>query len=145
MTFDAWLSDYYHQRKHSATGQSPLERFTSNMACLRAAPVELRDYFRKVARRSVAKDRTLTLGGKLYEAPVALIGKRVEVLYHENDPDRIEIRFAKHSYGYLLPVDIHINCRVKRHDHKTVLEKPEIEKSYRGGRLWHDKGEASHE
>jgi putative transposase len=145
MAFDAWLTDVYHSRKHTATGHSPFERFTSNMACLRAAPVDLRDHFRKAARRTVAKDRTLTLNGKLYEAPVALIGKRVEILYHESDPDRIEILFSKQSYGYLLPMDIHVNCRVKRHNHKTVLETPDVQKPYRGGRLWSGNAEGAHE
>jgi hypothetical protein len=93
----------------------------------------------------VAKDRTLTVGGKLYEAPVALIGKRVEILYHDSEPDRIEIRFGKQSYGYLLPVDIHVNCRVKRYNHKTVLEAADGQKPYRGGKLWSGKKEAAHE
>lgn len=145
LAFDAWLTDIYHARKHTATGQSPFERFTANMACLRAAPPDLRDHFRKVARRTVAKDRTLTVNGKLYESPVALIGKRVEILYHENDPDRIEIRFGKQSYGYLLPVDIHVNCRVKRNNHKTVLSATDGQKPYRGGRLWSGNAEVSHE
>ena len=145
MTFDAWLTDVYHARKHTATGQSPFERFTSNMACLRTAPADLREHFRKTARRTVAKDRTLTLSGKLYEAPVALIGKRVEVLYHEGDPDQIEIRFSKQSYGYILPVDIHVNCRVKRLNHKTVLMAIDAPKPYQGGKLWSGNQEASNE
>jgi len=144
MTFDAWLTDVYHARKHTATGQSPFERFTSNMACLRATPVDLRDHFRKAVRRTVAKDRTLTLSGKLYEAPVALIGKRVEILYHESDPDRVEVRFSKQSYGYLLPVDIHVNCRVKRLNHKTVLTAADVQKPYQGGRLWSGNKEVTH-
>jgi putative transposase len=145
MTFDAWLTDVYHARKHTATGQSPFKRFTSNMACLRAAPVDLRDHFRKAARRTVAKDRTLTLSGKLYEAPVALIGKRVEILYHESDPDRVEVRFGKQSYGYLRPVDLHVNCRVKRLNHKTVLTATDAPKPYQGGKLWSGNKEATHE
>ncbi|MCK5202333.1 MAG: transposase, partial [Desulfobacterales bacterium] len=56
--FDGWLTHLYHQRKHSSTKQSPFERFTANMHCLRAAPDNLHDYFRKVARRKVNKDRT---------------------------------------------------------------------------------------
>lgn len=36
--FDLWLNDIYHQRKHSSTGQSPFERFTAYMECLRSAP-----------------------------------------------------------------------------------------------------------
>ena len=39
--------------------------------------------------RTVAKDRTMALDGRLYEAPVALIGKRVNLLYHEHDPARV--------------------------------------------------------
>lgn len=143
MAFELWLNEVYHVRRHTATGQSPFERFTSHMACLRAAPVDLRDHFRKAARRTVAKDRTLTINGKLYEAPVALIGKRVEVLYHDSDPDRIEIRFGKQTYGYLVPVDIHVNCRVKRLAGNTVLETNDVQKIYKGGRLWSsDKGGA---
>ena len=145
MAFDVWLTDVYHARKHTATGQSPFERFTSHMACLRAAPVDLRDHFRKAARRTVAKDRTLTLSGQLYEAPVALIGKRLEILYHESDPERVEIRFNKQSYGYLLPLDIHVNCRVKRHNHKTVLVAPDAPKPYQGGKLWAGDKEDTHE
>jgi putative transposase len=142
--FDAWLTDVYHARKHSSTGQTPFGRFTANTACLRAAPKDLRDHFRKVARRNVAKDRTLTLDGKLYEAPVALIGKRVEVLYHESDPERIEIRADKQSYGSFMPVDIHVNCRVKRCADKTNLAVAEG-RSYQGGSLWSGRREVPHE
>jgi len=92
----------------------PFQRFTANMECLRPAPDDLRDYFRKVARRKVAKDRSITFEGKLYEAPVSLIGKQVELLYHENDPDYIEIKWNNESYGIVRPVDVHVNCRVKR-------------------------------
>ena len=84
------------------------------MECVRPAPDNLIDYFRKVARRKVAKDRSITFEGKLYEAPVALIGKQIELLYHDNDPDNIEIKWNNESYGIVRPVDVHVNCRVKR-------------------------------
>jgi hypothetical protein len=109
-----WIEEEYHRRRHGSTGQSPFQRFTANMECLRPAPDDLRDYFRKVARRKVAKDRSITFEGKLYEAPVSLIGKQVELLYHENDPDYIEIKWNNESYGIVRPVDVHVNCRVKR-------------------------------
>ena len=44
----------------------------------------------KQARRRVAKDRTVALAGRLYEAPIALIGKQITLLYHAHDPARIE-------------------------------------------------------
>jgi hypothetical protein len=50
----------------------------------------------------------------LYEAPVELIGKRVELLYFEESPEQVEIRCGTTSYGTLRQVDLHVNSRVKR-------------------------------
>ena len=62
---------------------TPFDRFTRNLACIRQAPKNLKDHFRKALYRTVGKDRTITLDGRLYQAPVALIGQRVLVLYHD--------------------------------------------------------------
>jgi len=135
--FSLWLNEIYHQRKHSSTGQTPFARFTSKMECLRPAPDNLKDHFRKAARRKVAKDRTISLGGKIFEAPVALIGKQVTVLYHEEEPDRAEVLYKGQSYGFLVPVNLAVNCRAKRDRNNNVqIESSETRKDYRGGRLW---------
>ena len=84
------------------------------MHCLRAAPDNLQDYFRTTVRRRVNKDRSVVVNRRLYEAPVALIGKRVEILYHEDTPEQVEIRSQGESYGLLRQVDLHVNSRVKR-------------------------------
>ena len=137
---DRYLNDDYHQRKHSATGQTPLARFTSKMHCLRSAPENLKDYFRTVALRKVAKDRTITLDGCIYEAPVALIGKRVELLYHQTDPQIIEIRFKNKSFGMLRPVDLAVNYRVKRDkNNNPQIHDTNPARSYQGGKLWSSK------
>lgn len=133
--FDLWLNALYHQRVHSATGQSPFKRFTSKLECLRAAPADLMDHFRQSARRRVAKDRTVTLNGGLYEAPVALIGRQVELLYHAAEPGRVEIRWAQKSYGILTPVNLYVNCRVKRDKNSNVEMRAGTAK-YQGGRLF---------
>jgi putative transposase len=112
--FDAWLREEYNAKIHSAIGQTPFERFTSRMECIRPAPENLSDHFRQVARRRVAKDRTITLNGRLFEAPVPLIGQRVDLLYHPDRLQKVEIFLSNKSYGYLLPVDLAVNCRVKR-------------------------------
>jgi transposase InsO family protein len=136
-SFDLWLNDIYHQRKHSATAKSPFERFTAHMECIRSAPRELKDYFRKHARRRVAKDRTITLNGKLYEAPVPLIGKQVLLLFHDNQPARVEVLHKQQSYGFLTPLDLHINARVKRDKNRgTDLQMAEKPSPYQGGSLW---------
>jgi putative transposase len=112
--FDMWLRQEYHGSRHSAIAQTPMQRFTSRMECIRPAPDNLSDHFRAVARRRVAKDRTVTLNGRLFEAPVALIGQRVDLLYHPDRPRKVEVMLSGKSYGYLQPVDLAVNCRVKR-------------------------------
>ena len=136
-----WLEGY-HEREHGSTGQSPFKRFTENMECLRSAPQDLPDNFRKLARRRVAKDRTITLHGKLFEAPVCLIGKQVEILYHDHDGDRVEIRYDGSSHGFVRAVGLHVNCTV-RHDRNS---NPQVTTGseparYKGGSLWSTKEE----
>jgi len=133
--FDLWLRQVYHQRVHSGTGKRPLDRFTSRMECLRAAPEDLKDHFRMIARRKVAKDRTLTLDGNLFEAPVKLIGHRVDLLYHKDSPKKVEVRWQQKSYGYLTPVDLNVNCRVKRDKNNQAQISPEKHKPS-GGKIW---------
>jgi len=132
-----WLEDVYHRRVHGSTGQSPFARFTENLHCIRAAPVNLRDYFRHTARRRVGKDRTVVLNGSLYEAPVALIGCQVELFYQPDEKNRVEVRYQTQSYGFLHAVDVHVNCRVKRNrDHQTEIASTNEKRPYRGGTLW---------
>jgi transposase InsO family protein len=130
-----WL-DSYHQRKHSATGCSPWQRFADNMQCLRPAPENLKDHFRIVARRTVAKDRSVTLNGRLFEAPVALIGKRIDLLYHKDHWQRVEARWNNNSYGLLRLVDTAVNCRVKRDRNRNTQIEPTNPSSPKGGQIW---------
>jgi putative transposase len=95
------------------------------------------DYFRKPARRRVAKDRTITLNGKLYEAPVALIGKQAQLLYHENRPEQVEVLYNQKSYGFLTLLDLHVNARVKRDKNSgTEINLSDPSSKYQGGELW---------
>jgi transposase InsO family protein len=134
-TFNQWL-DHYHQRKHSATGMTPFKRFTRNLACIRKAPQDLKDHFRKAVYRTVARDRTITLDGRLFEAPVPLIGKRVLLLYHEHEPGQVEVFWDHRSYGQLVVVDLHVNCRVKRDRNKNTELSSSTNPIYQGGTLW---------
>jgi len=123
--FDVWLRQEYHGSRHSAIGQTPVARFTSRMECIRPAPDNLSDHFRAVARRRVAKDRTVTLNGRLFEAPVCLIGQRVDLVYHPDRPRKVEVMVSNKSYGFLQPVDLAVNCRVKRdkNNHAQIAAK----------------------
>lgn len=111
---DRWLREVYHNREHRSTGQTPLARYAAHCECVRAAPKDLPDHFRQQARRRVAKDRTVALAGRLFEAPIALIGKQISLFYHAHDPARVEARYEGKSYGMLTVVDLNVNCQVQR-------------------------------
>lgn len=122
-----WVDREYHQRVHSSTGQTPMARFLAKVALLRPAPRDLRDYFRVAVRRKVAKDRTVTLLGRNFEAPVGLIGRTVTLLFHERDPERVEIVKDEVSQGFLVRLDQVVNSRVRRaRNLDAQLESPAV-------------------
>jgi len=144
--FDIWLNEDYHQKKHSSTGQTPFDRFTSQMHCMRTSPADLKDYFRKVSLRRINKDRSITLNGRLYEGPVALIGKRVELLYHETEPEKVEVKYKNKSFGIAHPVNLNVNCRIKRDKNNNPQIHVEHHGSrYQGGKLWSFKERSTNE
>ena len=130
---ELWIRQQYHQQVHRGTGETPLRRFASHSECLRPAPKDLEDHFRASARRRVARDRTVSLGGRLYEAPVELIGRQLTLLYHRHDPSRIEAFCEGQSHGMLRTVDLKVNCRVRRQqDHLSLHGEP---RPISGGKL----------
>lgn len=140
----AWIDTGYHLHGHSTTGQSPLQRFTAHLECLRPTPSNLEDYFRKQARRQVEKDRSVSLNGRLYEAPVPLIGKSATLLYHDHDPARVKILFEDRSFGFLQPLDLRVNARIRRRKDDLEIIPQTPKKDYRGGSLsFHPKEENS--
>ena len=136
--FRLWAAGY-NDTRHSSTGQHPIKRFAGNIECVRPAPKDLEDHFRKTAKRTVAKDRTIALAGRLYESPVELIGKQVLLLYHEHDPARVEVVFAGKTYGFISSVDVNVNYRIKRNNGVTEIEAQNNPDKYRGGTLFKKK------
>lgn len=116
-----WIDNDYHQRIHSSTKEAPLTRYLKHIHLIREAPKDMEDYFRKRITRRVHKDRTVSLTGRLFEAPTGLIGKIVILLYHEHDPQRVEVFCNETSHGYLVPLDLNINYRVRRDHHRTEI------------------------
>jgi RNAse (barnase) inhibitor barstar len=146
-----WLNTQYHTTVHSSTKQTPLNRYLKHAHLMREAPKELDEYFRLRVQRKVDKDRTVSLGGRLYEAPVHLIGKVVTLLYHEGDPARVEVVSEGVSQGMLVPLDLNVNCRVRRKQHIVELVYPpsqmseqQRERKYEGGKLFGER-EGDHE
>jgi transposase InsO family protein len=122
-----WIDKGYHLRVHGSIKQKPLDRYLKHIQLIRAAPKNLFDYFRIKTTRKVYKDRTVSLLGKVYEAPVGLVDRRVTLLYHEKDPGRIEILYNGSSYGFLVPLNPHVNIRLKRTQSRGVDVLPRTE------------------
>jgi putative transposase len=143
--FWEWLESDYHQTVHSSTKETPLARYLKHIHLIREAPKDMEDYFRRRITRRVHKDRTVSLNGRLFEAPTGLIGKIVTLFYHEHDPLRVEVLLEDRSYGFLVPLDLHINCRIRR-DHHTTEIVPKVSETqpdktpdhYRNGKLFGD-------
>lgn len=109
--FGAYLEDY-HNRKHGTTGQEPIRRYLDSSSLLRKAPDHLPRFFRKRELRKVNNDRTVKLDGRLFEAPIGLIGMQVVLRFE--DYDSVEVFLDEHSRGFLVPLNQEINSRVKR-------------------------------
>ena len=114
---------------------------------VRPAPDKLADYFRLTAFRTVTKDRVIHLNGKLYEAPVDLISERVELLYHADDKEEIEVRLNGKSHGRLKPVNLGVNARARRgkSEELTRLESDNADMTPVSGKLFNKKEGKRHE
>ncbi len=110
--WEDYVQNDYHTRKHGSTGEPPLTRYTRHISLLRGAPDKLPDYFRAQEERTVAKDRSIRLEGKLYQAPVGFAGKRVTLRFEALD--RVELFYDNVSYGFIYETDQRSNSRIGR-------------------------------
>lgn len=85
--FWAWLEGEYHASPQGGLdgGQTPLDRFLADSALIRPAPEDLDRLLRMTVSRRVAKDRTVRLDGRRYEAPDGYAGETVDILYDPYD------------------------------------------------------------
>jgi hypothetical protein len=97
---------------------------------VRPAPKHLLDYFRQIEFRRVKKDRTVRLLGSIFEVPVGLIDRQVELKFHPEDLSDIEIFFQGKSYGTAVVVNPHVNAKIGRNwDGKSepVIKEDQLE------------------
>lgn len=115
--FTDYVENTYHTRRHGTTGQTPIERYLQDGTDLRRAPDSLPEFFRKKEVRKVNNDRTIKLDNRLYEAPAGLIGQSVDLRFENYD--RIEVFVDNVSKGFLTPVNVQVNSRIKRDPDST--------------------------
>ena len=115
------FADYleqYHNRKHGGTGQEPINRYLKGADFIRSAPDNLPRHFRAREVRKVNNDRTVKLNGKVFEAPLGLIGLQVTLRYENYD--RIEVYLDNESKGVLTPLIAHSNSRILRESPESL-------------------------
>jgi hypothetical protein len=57
-------------------------------------------------------------------------------------PKQVEVLYKNRSHGFLTPVNIHVNARVKRNKNRgTELKLSDTSPIYEGGKLWDAKKE----
>jgi transposase InsO family protein len=115
--FFAWIEGEYHVTAHRGlAGETPLDRWVKLSEGLRTVPqdIDLDAVFLEETTRRVAKDGTLSLKGKVFEAGPTLIGERVTVYFDPFDLRRVTLRDRRGKTTDAFPVDLWGNRYVRR-------------------------------
>jgi transposase InsO family protein len=112
--FWQWLEGEYHRRAHSALGgQFPAERFAQKAGALRQLPsdTDWQRLFLARATRRVRLDATISLEGTLWEVPVHLRGRRVQLHYEPFQWSVLEVWYQEKFAGLGRRCDKNLNAK----------------------------------
>jgi len=113
----SYIETEYHRSPHRMLGQTPLDCWAGCAQRVRYPEpgIDLDDLFLFEAKRKVQKDRTISLGGLVYEIDAALVGETVTIRYNPADPAKsIEVCHHGRFIQKAKMVDAYANCFVKR-------------------------------
>jgi putative transposase len=114
LRFSQWLEGEYHRRKHSSLeGQSPNERFAERGGTRRLLPAQSdwQALFLARTMRRVRMDATVSLEGRLWEVPVHLRGRHVELRYDPFEWKRVEVWHRESLAGAARACDKQLNAK----------------------------------
>jgi putative transposase len=112
--FWQWLESEYHRRAHSALGgQYPADRFAQKATALRQLPsdTDWRRLFLARATRRVRLDATISLDATLWEVPVHLRGRQVQLRYEPFQWSVLEVWYQEKFAGLGRRCDKNLNAR----------------------------------
>ena len=122
----AWVEAEYHRSAHRGLdGQTPLDAWAmrSEHVRLPGPDLDLRETFLFEQKRRVARDRTVSLDGKLYEVDAVLVGQTVTLRYDPTRPGQpIDIWYDAKKVQTARVVDAYANCFVKRNSNRSSLQ-----------------------
>lgn len=113
----AWIEGHYHQHPHRGIeGETPLDRWLRLSEGIRPLPaeVDLDQLFLEETTRRVAKDGTIRLRGKVFEAGPRWIGQRIRVRFDRFDLRRVTLVDDRDQQRDIFPVDLSANRHVRR-------------------------------
>jgi putative transposase len=117
--FTTWAEHEYHIRVHSATGATPLARWSAGTPRFLPA-AELDAAFLWEATRTVAaRTATIKFQGNVYETVPELAGHAVTIRYSPFDLTAVEVFHRGASHGHAQP---HV---IGRHCHPKVKQAPQ--------------------
>jgi transposase InsO family protein len=112
--FWSWLESEYHRRAHTALGgASPAEVFARKSTGLRQLPLDtdwVRLFLARATRR-VRLDATVSLEATLWEVPVHLRGREVELRYDPFAWSRVEVWYRDGFVALARRCDKHLNAK----------------------------------
>jgi putative transposase len=124
----AWIEGEYHHAPHRGLGdESPADKWARTSEGVRMPPADLGDLFLAEQKRSVQRDRTVTLDGVAFEVDAALVGERVTLRFDPaKKPDKrsVEVWYQGKRVEIARRVDVLANCFVKRNDTTRNLDIP---------------------
>jgi putative transposase len=111
-----WVEGEYHHTPHRGLdGDTPLDRWAMRSDEVRLAEPDVSELFLFEQKRKVAKDRTVSLDGVLYEVDAMLVGETVTLRYAPSKKGRpVQVWHAGKRVELAKPVDAYSNCFVKR-------------------------------
>ena len=123
-----FIESEYHQRPHKGLdGETPLDKWAqaSDEIRLPEPGADIAGLFLFEEKRKVARDRTVSLRGILYEVDAMLVGQTVTLRFAPTQPGRpVEVWHKGRKVELAKKVDAYANCFVKR-DHTTKALEPQ--------------------
>lgn len=109
--FTAWLHDYHHQI-HRGIKQSPMDRYLNDLPDVRRKEISVHEadaYFYHSVARTVKNDCTIVFRKTEYEVPPGYLGKKIEIRFPLDNPDKLSLFENNKQIHALTKLDKHLN------------------------------------
>lgn len=119
-----WVEGEYHHTPHRGLGgDTPLDRWAMCSDEVRLADADVGELFLFEQKRKVAKDRTVSLDGVLYEVDALLVGETVTLRYDPSKKGRpVQVWHEGKRVELAKPVNAYANCFVKRRTARQLYQ-----------------------